>query len=274
LAALVEGLQQQVDQLADVLSLGLAEDRDYVEVLLSAQSKMAKLSEAVAAQQISPDDDLIYSELLSHTGELTEAMQAFLAGRKPQPKPEGHKTQAHAAHHGQHTIRGFVGKREEELPDATPLVRKLTAAATRCRERRQELSLLVAEPHVFDIHSDPMAKPAAQQTKRALMDACRGLEANKFSMIELSDLRTAVVLLDCDRRGALAIAHQAIDQMNVESELAAEADGGIATTLSVGVATVSAVPKNFDPSRVVEKAMRCLSAARTSGTSSVKSIEV
>ena len=36
LAALVEGLQPQVDQLAEVLSLELAEERDYVQMLLDA----------------------------------------------------------------------------------------------------------------------------------------------------------------------------------------------------------------------------------------------
>ena len=36
LAALVEGLQPQVDQLAEVLSLELTEERDYVQMLLDA----------------------------------------------------------------------------------------------------------------------------------------------------------------------------------------------------------------------------------------------
>src|SRR4051812_23056107 len=78
LAALVEGLQVQVDQLAEVLSLEITADRDYVQMLLTAQRKMASISEAVASEMATPADERIYSELLEHTGELTEAMQAFL----------------------------------------------------------------------------------------------------------------------------------------------------------------------------------------------------
>ena len=46
LAALVEGLQPQVDQLAEVLSLELTEERDYVQMLVDAQRQMAALGEA------------------------------------------------------------------------------------------------------------------------------------------------------------------------------------------------------------------------------------
>jgi hypothetical protein len=48
----------------------------------------------------------------------------------------------------------------------------------------------------------------------------------------------------------------------------------LATTVSVGVATASVVPRNFDPLRLIECAERCLSAARACGISTVKSIEV
>jgi HD-like signal output (HDOD) protein len=274
LEALVEGLQQQVDQLAEALSLEITADRDYVRMLLAAQKKMATLSEAVAGEMATPDDERIYTELLSHTGELSDAMQAFLTGRKPQLKPRGKKTQSHAAHYGQHTVRGFIGKRAEESPDQNELIRKLVAAANRCRERRQEMSLLITEPNVFDIHADPQAERAGQQTKDALAVACREIDAKKFISVQLSGSRVATIFLDCDRRDALTIAHQAIAELNKVTSEGATPDSDISTTLSIGVATVGAVPKNFEPTRVVESALRCLSAARTCGISAVKSIEV
>ena len=63
---------------------------------------------------------------------------------------------------------------------------------------------------------------------------------------------------------------------NLPKAIAAEADqdDDLATTLSIGVATASVVPKNFDPVRMIESAARCLSAARACGISTVKSIEV
>ncbi len=83
LAALVEGLQPQVDQLAEVLTLELAEDRDYVQVLLQAHQKMAILSEQVATQPTADSaDDAIHAELLAQTRELCDAMREFLARAK------------------------------------------------------------------------------------------------------------------------------------------------------------------------------------------------
>jgi hypothetical protein len=46
------------------------------------------------------------------------------------------------------------------------------------------------------------------------------------------------------------------------------------STLSAGVATVAAVPKNFEPWKLVESAERCLYAARSCNASAVKSIEI
>ena len=45
-------------------------------------------------------------------------------------------------------------------------------------------------------------------------------------------------------------------------------------TISAVVATFAAVPKNFDPWRLVESAERCLYAARSCNTNTVKSIEI
>jgi hypothetical protein len=273
LAALVEVLQEQVDQLAEVLSLELTSDRDYLQMLITSQNKMAAMSESVASQMATSEDESIYTELLAHTGELTEAMQLFLTGKKPKLVAGGQKTQSHAAHYGQHVVRGFVGKRTDEMPDQALLMRKLVAAATRCRERRQEVSLLLAEPNVFDVHTDPQAKLASQEAKHAIELACREIDANKFAAVQVSPSRLAVVLYDCDRRGALAIAHHAIAELSrLRADSMVESD--LSTTLSIGVATVGAVPKNFDPSAVVESALRCLAAARTCGISAVKSIEV
>jgi hypothetical protein len=44
--------------------------------------------------------------------------------------------------------------------------------------------------------------------------------------------------------------------------------------VSAGVATAAAIPKNFDPWRLVESAERCLYAARSCNTNTVKSIEM
>ena len=47
-----------------------------------------------------------------------------------------------------------------------------------------------------------------------------------------------------------------------------------ATELKVGIATLMVVPKGFEPQRLLTAAEGCLNAARASGGSLVKSIEV
>ena len=171
--------------------------------------------------------------------------------------------------------RGIVGKKPEEPKERSVLLRKLVAAANRCRERRQELSLLLMEPNVFDIHTDPFGKKAGDQARRALASACDALEPENVALGVARRTATAAIISDCERRGALAVAQHAIAEL-AKAQIAAEADQDhdLATTLSIGVATVSVVPKNFDPVRMIESAARCLSAARACGISTVKSIEV
>jgi GGDEF domain-containing protein len=274
LAALVEGLQPQVDQLAEVLSLELTDQRDYVQMLVDAQRKMAVLSEELAGESAAGGDDAIYAALLAHTGELTDAMQAFLTGKRSRAMPGGEQLQSHAAHYGARATRGFAGRTPEEPADRAALLRKLVAAANRCRARREELSLLIVEPNAFNVLTDPQGEAAGLLARGALAEVCGTLDSEKVILAPLAERGAAAIISDCERRGALSLARQVIAEIAKQSELQPAADGDMTTTLSVGVATVSVVPKNFDPARVLESAMRCLSAARACGTSAVKSIEV
>jgi GGDEF domain-containing protein len=278
LAALVEGLQPQVDQLAQVLALELAEDRDYVQVLLEAHQKMASLSEQVASQQATSDsaDDAIHAELLAQTRELCEAMREFLArGRKPSSDaPTFREWNAQHAPHGQADLLPASGASHAgRSTSAAGLLRKLSAAVSRCRERRLALSLLLVEPNQYDADSDPGAARASRQVRSALVAACQSLDQSNVSVVSLDEDRTAVILANCERSAAVTLAHNIANALGASSETS-EAMNGRDTTLSIGVATASVVPKNFDPLRLVDSAQRCLSAARACGITAVKSIEV
>src|SRR3954449_3577494 len=98
LAALVEGLQPQVDQLADVLSLELSKERDYVQVLVDAQRQMAVIGEQIAGDSASANEDQVYHDLLSHTNELSAAMRQFLASGGKLEVGEKRWNGKHAAH--------------------------------------------------------------------------------------------------------------------------------------------------------------------------------
>ena len=273
LAALVEGLQPQVDQLAEVLSLELTGERDYVQMLLNAHQQMAVLSEQIAGEA-SRGEDHRYAQLLAHTDELTSAMQNFLGGRLQEPELAAKRLRnQHAAHEFESKPRLPAASYFGDFSNASDLAQKLVAAATRCRDRRQELTLLLVEPNVYDVHSDPDGEAANGQVRRALGNACAALDKDKVTLLAISERRTAAIISNCERRAGLSIAQCAIAALSKISPRA-EKDGDLDTTLSVGVATASVVAKNFDPVQMMESAARCLSAARACGISAAKSIEV
>jgi GGDEF domain-containing protein len=277
LATLVEGLQPQVDQLAEVLLLELSEERDYVQTLLAAHEQMVSLTEDFAGRlHGETDEDQQHAQLLDHTRELSQAMHDFLRGGNPRGPAEV-STRQWAAQHAAHEPPGTTPSQVADTAqqgEVSLLVRNLVSAVNRCRERRRELSLLIVEPNVFDVHSDPYAEYAARQVRFMLVQACSHLEQENVTLVSIGDMRTAAILSGCDRRAAVGIAQSAVATMSKQITASEGTTCEVATTISVGVATASVISRNFDPVHMVECAERCLSAARACGISTVKSIEV
>ena len=158
-------------------------------------------------------DDQVYNDLLAHTNELSDAMQNFLNTDVTTEKVGKRWSGKHAAHTDDKFVRDANTADFSACKDSSGLVRKLLAAANRCRERRQELSLLLLEPNVFDVHSDPTGELASQQARESLDRACATLETEKVTLVSLDRGRIAAILSDCERRGALSVANQAISEL-------------------------------------------------------------
>jgi HD-like signal output (HDOD) protein len=275
LAALVEDLQPQVDQLGQALSLELTEKRDYAQTLLEAHQQMAAISEQIAGEPPSrAAEDQAYAQLLARTQELSGAMHSFLGGGHARVATSAVEKHEHAPHESARTSRAVIANDFGDLKSVALLTQKLEAAATRCRASRQELSLLVVEPKIYDVLADPHADMASHQLRRALASACAALDENNVTLVPLSNRRTAAILTNCERRTALGVSHGVIEELAKSVAPHSDSNHELATTLSIGVATASAVPKNFDPLRMIDSAARCLSAARACGISAVKSIVV
>jgi HD-like signal output (HDOD) protein len=264
LATLVESLQPQVDQLGQVLSLELTDHRDYKRTLIEAHRQMAALSEQIALNEQSPAGDRAYSQLLTHTHELSGAMQDFL-DRFGQTRKGDAPTKRNKLDEEPTFADGDVA--------LGPIDRQLARLAVQCRERREELSLLIMAVSAGTKTSQEEASAMLRRAKRALGAACSPSDLTNPVLISLSDGQVAAILPNCDREAAVAIAKSTVVEFTKVTVPSSEsqADRG---TLSIGVATASVVPKNFDPARMIERAGRCLSAARSCGNSSVKSIEV
>jgi HD-like signal output (HDOD) protein len=282
LTVLVEKLQPQVDHLAHALSLELARDRNYVEVLVKAHEQMAALSEELAGSMTQHrSEDQVYTDLLQEAQELTHAMHDFLEGNRrtvgtgaaaparswnqwhsPHDRTEGERTVAAAAHDSV----GIVA-----------LLRYLASVIPLCRARRQELSLLLIESHAGAVLGLADSDVAAQ-IRQALERECQAYGLADVQLMSITASQLAAVLPHCERRQAIALANEVLSQF-VEIPMGSTAKQDVpqvvsTVTASAGVATVAAIPKNFDPWRLVESAERCLYAARSCNTNTVKSIEM
>jgi HD-like signal output (HDOD) protein len=278
LTTLVEGLQPQVDQLAEVLSLELLEKRDYVQMLLTAHQTMAALSEDVAGgAHAVQDDDQAHELLLAQTRELGQAMRDFLENPRGDTATD-RRTDKHVVGHAAHPRVGTVpAPRVPELTQTLnppALLQLLLAAATRCREHRRELSLLLVELNPMSTPTGSRAPLAGRQIFLTLRHACSTLDSDNVSLRPLSESRIAAVLTNCERSVAVDVAHNVIAAIGKYAASTPNTSDDMTATVSIGVATVGVVPRNFDAMRLIERAERCLSAARACGISTVKSIEV
>lgn len=268
LSSLVTNLQQQVDQLAAALSLELNDNRDYEQTLVEAGRRMAELSEQVVAEQ--GHDDLASASLLQETDNLSGAVREFLLSSTKAAWNAKHGTQRLQT--TTHTEQRLARAGAQDPAAAITFVRQLVKAANDCRANREELSLLIAEPNTNDIPNIEVEN-ILRQTQLSLVASCDAHDFHNQTLLPLSARRTAIIFSACDRRTALSLAQTAIDHFS-QAELATAGDRPHFASLHVGVATASAVPRNFDPLRMIERATRCLSAARVCGSSAVKSIEV
>lgn len=277
LADLVRNLQPQVEQLADVLSLELTGDRDYMQTLIEAHERMGLLAEELTGALHSHSaDDPAYAALLEHSRELSRAMQSFLqCDERTELETALNRRWEH-----QHAAHDATGADREstlrvgQVKNTAHLLRKLSLAGNRCRERRHELSLLLIEPYFDEGQPAARVQEGSRLARQAIRQACSVLDPDNVTLISVTGDRMAAILCNCERRTALSVAQNAIGQLAYPEAEPEDGDDEPPVTLSAGIATACCVPRNFDATNLLESAERCLAAARACGISTVKSIEV
>ena len=278
LLVLVEKLQPQVDHLAEVLAVELPAQHNYLEVLAAAQEQMATLSEELAGTlRQHRSEDHRYTELLNEARDLMKAMQLFLEA-KPQAEAAPPAKASLTRHHGPHrrqthkgTEAAAVHPAVESRVGVVALLEQLSATLPLCRAKRHELSLLFVEAGRVDVLAAD--RDVSPLVRAALQRVCGEYGHGGIELVSITASQWAAILPDCERRQAIGMAGEVIAQVSAAAAKGDE-DESHAFSLSAGVATVAAVPKNFDPWRLVECAERCLYAARSCSTNTVKSIEI
>ena len=282
LMVLVEQLQPQVDQLAQALAIELANDRNYVEVLAAAHDQMAALSEEFAGgMHQHRSEDQVYTDLLQEAQELTHAMHEFLHGNRRTTtvtaEPDRTWNHWHAPHERTEGERAVASTTADDSIGIVALLRHLSDLIPLCRARRSELSLLLIEADnssMFGLEDEDVSS----RVRQALENECRAYGLADIQLLSITACQLAAILPGCERRQAIAVANEVLAQfVEVPHRSASKQDAPQAVhtvAVSAGVATLAAVPKNFDPWRLVESAERCLYAARSCSTNTVKSIEM
>jgi len=273
LQPIVADLQYKVAELAEVLSLQLADGLSYVDLLIAAQQRLANESvDAMAALATNqPDGELI-------------ALAAELQQRLSQASQRG-SSQRNSRSAGQRNVitnerSGYTSAQrpdavheprgERRLSSDQVLRAPLAAAVQRSRQTRTPLTLALFE---IDNFSDLLVQggPVAMtELAYALRYALADWTASTSEARLISDSRLAMVWEGCSRSEAI---QRTRDCIATASDWSREHfDLSVDVTLSIGVATLEAAPKNYPAQELIDAAERCLSAARLSGGNTIKSI--
>jgi hypothetical protein len=201
---------------------------------------------------------------LQEAQELTIAMKTFLEGKakcdtnsEAAPKWK----QWHAPHERTEGEQAATESNADSGIGIVALLNRLSAAVPLCRARRQELSLLLVETNCPTMLATA-DNEATSHLRQALERVCRSY-GGEATVLAITAVQLAAILPDCERRHAVALANEVLADLGDVAEQEEVASAVHTATISAGVATVAAVPKNFDPWRLVESAERCLYAARS-----------
>jgi HD-like signal output (HDOD) protein/GGDEF domain-containing protein len=273
LQPLVQDLHAKVAELASVLALELPDGTSYVDLLLTARSRLADQTLEAATKLAAPVPE---EELLALTTELRrELAAASRRGPKPVPLPADSPAlhQASRRQHAQATLEPAAkpGPAAPAVIDSA-LYARASAAIQRCRHARRPVTLAVLEIDDFSdvlLRVGPVGASAlAQRLGEALME----WTGQSASVNLVNEHSLAMIWEGATRSEAVRQARQAAARSKVQSR---NWLGGVAEiSVSLGLATLESPPKNYPPEALIEAAERCLSAAQLSGGDTVKSIEL
>ena len=297
LEEMLAGLKEKVVQLADVLSIDVAEEADYGGLLAEAHRQLAEVAAEVAGDMVrqscsgsTPESETealladlkVLSELITQVPDDSSRSPA----REDVSLPVSESTRracSQAREKVESNARPVVAETENArsrrtatsaaVPADPGTLGQLSAAVAACRRNRCPLSLMLAELDDVDRLAFVCGVDGLGDLRRLLEAACRGLDHNCTICLPHGEAGFAVVLPNCDRSSASELGHQLLEQVK---HLSTHDVAATATTIvvSIGVATLSLPPKNFPADDLFAGAARCLYGSHASGGGVVKSIEI
>jgi HD-like signal output (HDOD) protein/GGDEF domain-containing protein len=268
---LVSGLEEKVQQLAETLNVDVAGGTDYGVLLQEAHVRLVEVAEDVAgdlaATTIGPGaKDGPMADILSAL-----ARAAAGAGASSSPAEPGVSSPPTASPVPASSVSSNV-PRQAAAVSATIAPARLAAyvatAAAACRQARCPMSLMLIEMNEPEALALALGRHGFLEARSRIGQACREIEHEQRACLPYGEVGFLVILWDCERQSAVRLGQSLIRTVRSESS------SGPPLSVSVGVASVSLPPVNFDPELMLESADRCLYGARASGGAMVKSIEI
>jgi HD-like signal output (HDOD) protein/GGDEF domain-containing protein len=275
LESLVGSLEEKIDQLADVLSLQLPQGLDYRDVLVQAHSQLAAVAIEAAgdvfrsrqAEALKPEEESLLAELRD-----VAAALASVSGRPAEPGPAA-SPPAPAVDGPSRTAAPHRRAAGSTTVAADPgLLGQLQVGVAACRQSRCPLSLLLVELDRLDELAVDLGVEGLSSLRQSLEFFCRRVDHPCAICVTHGEAGFALILPDCERRLAVELGNQLIEQFRGLGPFGARDQRAVG--ISVGVATVVLPPKNFSPDDLLAAADRCLYGSRVSGGGVVKSIEI
>ncbi len=265
---LVAGLEEKVLQLADTLSVDVAGGTDYSELLAQAHARLANVAEEVAGDlaaasantgaQNTPMADILAS--LAQAAANVSDVASPAASAPETVSPTGHANTVDVAAQRQSTATTIAPAR---------LAAYVATAAAACRQARCPMSLMLVQMNEPESLALTLGRQGFLEARNRIAQDCRDVEHPQRACLPYGEVGFLVLLSDCERQTAVHIGQSLIQTVRAQAAI-----GGPPVSVSVGVASVSLPPVNFDPNLMLESADRCLYGAQSSGGAMVKSIEI
>lgn len=269
---LIGVLQPKVRQLAEVLSLDLVDQVDYLEIMTAAHQQMSELGQEVVAliSQTPKSKGLECSELLDELSSLRKAVDGFLR----QPSAGAVSGPASAVETAGSQVLSSVSISEAaghgSADEGDDFLRKLTFAIGHCRSRRCPVSLICLE--LSGESSDNMRE--SRWLRQMLDAAIHAIDLEGVICESPSPSRRVLILPNFERRVAVRLAEDALESIERMANRITEKGNTLQFLASAGVSSLALPSKNFPPGDLYDTAKRCLLAAQTSGANVVKSLEI
>ena len=268
---LVAGLEEKVQQLADTLNVDVTSGgTDYSDLLQAAHSRLVDVAEEVAG-------DLVAASAATggHNGPMADVLISLAkaaAGVADKPIVENSAPVQAPATEGEgsnsHPAPVSAAAAVATIAPARLSAYVATAAAA-CRQVRCPLSLMLVEMNHPESLAMALGRHGFLQVRSQIGEACKHVEHQQRACLPYGEIGFLVILSDCERQAAVHLGQELIRTVRSQSRA-----GSPPVSVSVGVASVSLPPVNFDPNLMLESADRCLYGARSSGGTMVKSIEI